>query len=222
MVTGSKMSLGAEGAQPSVTMSELDSLDKELGKDTVTDVLGDYIDETETAVKDLIRGSSGTHWSEPMEAMDVDMEPLSEPAAEMQDQPMETEQSEPSPGTFQPEWGMPRYTPSLIRSTDSPPSPIMAKDNALLDADPDAPGLGQSKAPGAGRPERSPKSKMTLWKQKPREVLNWEVTEEQGNYQEITRKLTSILLRIRRPRSVHSILVKLEHNLNHFYICNLP
>ena len=56
----------------------------------------------------------------------------------------------PSPGTFQPELGMPGYTPSLIGSANSPPSPIMAKDNALLDTDPDALGLGQSKAPGAG------------------------------------------------------------------------
>ena len=37
--------------------------------------------------------------------MDIDPEPLPEPTAETQDQPMETEQSEPSPGTFQPEVG---------------------------------------------------------------------------------------------------------------------
>ena len=98
--------------------------------------------------------------------MDVDLEPLPEPAAETQDQPMETEQSEASPGTFQPELGTPGYTPSLIGSIDSPPSPITAKDNALLDTDLDAPGLGQLKALAARRPEGSPKSKMTLRKQK--------------------------------------------------------
>ena len=135
MVTKSKTTSGIEGAQPSVTMSELDPLDKELGKDKVKDVLGDYLSETETAVRNLVRANPGLTGSEPIEAMDVDPEPLLEPAAEMQDQSMETEQSEHSPGTFQPELGVPGYTPSLIRSTDSPPSPIMAKDNALLDAD---------------------------------------------------------------------------------------
>ena len=130
-------------------MSKLDPLDKELGKDKVRDVLGDYLDEAETAVKELIRANLGLTRSEPMEVMDVDMAPLPEPAAEMQDQPMETEQSEPSPGTFQPELGMPGYTPSLIGSTDSPLSPITAKDNALLDADPEGLGQDQSRAPGA-------------------------------------------------------------------------
>ena len=167
MVTKSKTTSGIEGAQPSVTTSELDPLDKELRKDKVKDVLGDYLSETETAVRNLDRANPGLTGSEPIEAMDVDPEPLLEPAAEMQDQPMETEQSEHSPGTFQPELGVPRYTPSLIRSTDSPPSPIMAEDNALLDADPDALGLSQSKVPGTRRLEgSSPKPKMTLQKQK--------------------------------------------------------
>ena len=168
MVTESKTSSGAQGAQPSVTTS--DSLDKELEKDKITDVLGDYLDnETETAIKDLIRAHPGLTGSEPPEAMDVDTEPLLEPAAkaqEVQDEPMETEQTEPSLGTFQPKLGMPKYTPSLIGNTDQPPSPIMAEDNALLDADQDVPGLSQSKAPGAGRPEGSLKLKMILWKRK--------------------------------------------------------
>ena len=47
---------GAQGVQPGVTTSDL--LDKELGKDKVKDVLGDYLDEAETAVKDLIRAHS--------------------------------------------------------------------------------------------------------------------------------------------------------------------
>ena len=170
IVTKSKTTSGVEGAQPSVTTSGLDLLDKELGKDNVKDVLGDYLiseTETETAVRNLVRANLGLTGSDSMEAMDVDPESLLEPTPEMQDQPMETEQLEPSLGTFQPELGTPRYTPSLIGSTDSPPSPIMVADNALLDADPDAPGLSQSKTPGAGRPEgSSPKPKMTLQKQK--------------------------------------------------------
>ena len=167
MVTKSKTTSGIEGVQPGVTTSELDPLDKELRKDKVRDVLGDYLIETETAVRNLVHANPGLTGSEPMEAIDIDPEPLPEPTAEMQDQPMETEQSEPSPGTFQLELGTPGYTPSLIRSTDSPPSPIMAKDNALLEADPDALGPSQSKAPGARRPEESsPKPKMTLWKRK--------------------------------------------------------
>ena len=51
--------------------------------------------------------------------------------------------------------GMPGYNQSLVGSTDQPPSPVMAKENALLDADPDGLGLNQSEAPGAGRPEGS-------------------------------------------------------------------
>ena len=74
-----------------------------------------------------------------------------ESTAETQDQPMELTSL--------------RYTPSLIGSADSPPSPIMATDNALLDAPkPEVLGLDQSKAPGAGRLKGSPKSKMTLRK----------------------------------------------------------
>ena len=106
--------------------------------------------------------------------MDVDLtlplevvtEPPPQPVADTQDQAMETEPPETSLGTFQPELGMPSYTPSLIRSANMLPSPITAKDNALLDADLDALGLSQSKAPGARQPEGSPKSKMTLQKRK--------------------------------------------------------
>ena len=172
MVTGSKTSLGAQGVQPGVTTS--DSLDKELEKDKITDVLGDYMDDTETAnaVNDLIRAHPELAGNEAPEAMDVDMQPPLEPVArvqeakEVQDQPMETKQAESSLGTFKHELGMPGYTQSLIGSTHQPPSPITAEDNALLDADPDAPGLSQSKAPGAGRLEGSPKSKMILRKRK--------------------------------------------------------
>ena len=69
---------------------------------------------------------------------------------------METKQTGVSPGSFQPEFGMPGYNQSLVGSTDPPPSPVMAKENALLDTDLDVLGLNQSKAPGAGRPDRSP------------------------------------------------------------------
>ena len=152
-MTPSKSSLGAEGVQPGATTSKLYPLDKELGKDKVKDPLGDYLNETETAVRDLICANPGLTGCESMEAMDIDPDPIPEPITETQDQPMETEQSVPSPGTFQLELGTPRYTPSLIGSTDSPPSPITAKDNALLDTDPDVLGPSQSKAPGAGRLE---------------------------------------------------------------------
>ena len=93
-------------------------------------------------------------------------EPPLEFIADTQDQVMETEPTESLSGTFQPELGTPGYTPSLIGSADLLPSPITAEDNALLDADLDVPGLAQSRAPGAGRLEGSPKSKMTLRKQK--------------------------------------------------------
>ena len=172
MVTPSKTGLSTKGAQPAGTSPGLDPLDQELGKDKVMDVLGDYFEEQQSAVQALICANLGLTGSESPEAMDVDPKPPSESVAEpplesiadTQDQAMETEPTESSPGTFQPELGMPGYTPSLIGSANLPPSPIMAEDNALLDADPDAPGLGQSKAPGAGRPEGSPKSKMTLRK----------------------------------------------------------
>ena len=41
------------------------------------------------------------------------------------------------------------------------PSPITAEENTLLDADPDALGLSQSKAPGARWLDGSPKPTMT-------------------------------------------------------------
>ena len=90
--------------------------------------------------------------------MDVDLalpsevitKPPPPPVTDTQDRAMEIEPPETSPGTFQPELGMPSYTLSLIGSTNMLPSPITAKDNALLDADPEASGLSQSKAPGAG------------------------------------------------------------------------
>ena len=104
----------------------------------------------QTAVNELIRANLGLSGHGPAAVMEVDTEPLPEHITSTQDQPMETESTEPSPRTFQPKLGLPSYTQSLVRSTDSPPSPIMAEDNALLDAYPDAPGLSQSKAPGAG------------------------------------------------------------------------
>ena len=54
-ITESRTSPGTPEAQPSTTPT--DSLDKELGKDKVNDVLGDYLQETETesASKNLLR-----------------------------------------------------------------------------------------------------------------------------------------------------------------------
>ena len=149
MVTKSKTGLGTEGAQPGNTTTELDSLDKELGKDKVKDVLGNYfLDETESTVQGLIHDNPGLTRSKSEEAMEVDFQ--TEPTAETQDQPMDTDQLGSSLETFQPELTGPRYTLSLVRSANPPPSPIMAKGNALLDApDPETPGQEQSKAPGA-------------------------------------------------------------------------
>ena len=165
----SRTSPGAPEVQPGTTPT--DSLDKELGKDKVNDVLGDYLEETETesAVKNLLQAHPELAGNEAPEAMDVDKQPPPESVAEMQgvgDQPMETEQTGVLPGSFQPELGMPGYNQSLVGSTDQPPSPVTAEENALLDMDPDALGLNQSKAPGAGRPDRSPGSKMVLRKRK--------------------------------------------------------
>ena len=168
-ITENWMSPGAAEVQSGTTPA--DSLDKELGKDKVNDVLGNYLEETETerAVKNLLRAHPELARNEAPEAMDMDEQPLLESVAEMQgvgDQPMETEQTGVLLRSFQPELGMLSYNQSLVKSTDQPPSPVMAEENALLDADPDGPGLNQSKAPGAGRPDGSPGSKMTLRKRK--------------------------------------------------------
>ena len=153
MVTPSNTGLSTKGVQPG-----LNPLDQELGKDDMNDILGNYLEEKQSAVRDLICTNPGLTGSESLEAMDVDLalpsevvtEPPLPPITDTQDQAMETEPPETSPGTFQPELGTPSYTPSLIGSTNILPSPITAKDNALLDADLDAPGLSQSKAPGVG------------------------------------------------------------------------
>ena len=165
----SRMSPGAPEAQPGTFPA--DSLDKELGKDKVNDVLGDYLEETETesAVKNLLWAHPELAGNEAPEAMDMDEQLPPESVAEMQgvgDQPMETEQTGVSLGSFQPELGMPSYNQSLVGSTDQPPSLVTAKENALLDVDSDALGLNQSKSPGAGRPDGSPGSKMVLQKRK--------------------------------------------------------
>ena len=124
---------------------------------------------TESAVKNLLWAHPELAGNEAPEAVDMDEQLPPESVAETQgvgDQLMETEQTEVSLGSFQLELGMPGYNQSLVRSTNQPPSPVMAKENALLDVDSDAPGLNQSKAPGASRPDRSPGSKMVLQKRK--------------------------------------------------------
>ena len=79
----SQTSLGPPEAQPSTSLT--DSLDKELGKDKVSDVLGDYLQETETesAVKNLLRAHPELTGNEVPEVMDMDEQPPSEPVAEM-------------------------------------------------------------------------------------------------------------------------------------------
>ena len=76
---------GTEGAQPGTTATELDSLDKELEKDNMKDVLGDYYEEVESAVQGLIRDNPGLTRSESTEVMVVD--PQVETTAKTQDQP---------------------------------------------------------------------------------------------------------------------------------------
>ena len=156
----------------------LTDLEAELGAEDVKEVLGDYLSEDAMAVWDLLLTVPGltsgesTEILEAAEAMEVD--PPMILVAEAMHLPMDTGQPGVLSGTFQPELTGPGYTPSLIGSMDTPPSPITDADNALLDVtDPGAQAPETSKAPGAGRPEGSPsqgspsKTGMTLQKRKP-------------------------------------------------------
>ena len=109
---------------------------------------------------------------ETAEAMEVDSPSVF--MAESSHLPMDTSLPKTPVGTSQLELTGVGYTSSLIGSPDTPPSPIMAADNALLDAvDRGTPPPDISKAPGAGRLEGSPgkesppKPGMTLRKRKP-------------------------------------------------------
>ena len=166
---------------PAGELVELTNLDVELGVETVQDVFHDYLNEDAVAVQNLIRvepGLTGGETPETLgtaetaEAMEVD--PLMVFMAESMHLPMDTGLPEAPMGTFQLELTGAGYTPSFIGSVNTPPSPIMATDNTLLDLiDPETQPLEISKAPGAGRPEGSPgqespsKPGMTLWKRKP-------------------------------------------------------
>ena len=156
----------------------LTDLDGELGVDDVKEVLSDYLTEDAVAVWDLLLSELGltsgesTEILEAAEAMEVD--PPMMLVDEVTHLPMDTGQPSVPSGTFQPELTELGYTPSLIGSMDTPPSPITAEDNALLDiTDPGAQTLETSKAPGAGRLEGSlsqgspSKPGMTLQKRKP-------------------------------------------------------
>ena len=156
----------------------LTDLDGELGAEDVWEILGDYLTEDAMAVRDLLLSEPGLTGGESMEileaaeAMEVDLPMML--MAKATHLPMDTGQPGVPPGTFQLELAELGYTPSLIGSMDTPPSPIMAVDNALLDiTDPGAQTLETSKAPGPGRPEGSPsqgspsKPGMTLRKRKP-------------------------------------------------------
>ena len=181
MLTGKN----AQDTDPSDTPTEvkalagelvvLTNLDVELGAEDVQHVLRDFLSEDTEAVQNLIRAKPGLTGSEipgiveavveAAEAMEVD-QPLVL-TAESTHLPMDTRLPEAPVGTFQPELTGPGYTPSLISSPDTPPSPITAADNR------GTPPLDISKAPGAGRPEGSPgkesppKPGMTLRKRKP-------------------------------------------------------
>ena len=142
------------------------------------EVLGDYLSEDAVAVWDLLlkepglTGSESTEFLEATEAMEVDQPVML--VTEVTHLPMDTGQSGVPSGTLQLELTGAGYTPSLIGSIDTPPSPITDADNALLDnTDPGAQAPETSKAPGAGRLEGLPsqgspsKTGMTLRKRKP-------------------------------------------------------
>ena len=139
-------------------------MDIKLGKEKVQDVLGNYLLETEAAVQGLICNNPGITRSE---AMEVDLQEAA-PASGSPDQPMEME-LESSPSTFRPELMELGYTPFLVSSLDSPPSPVTAQEDALLDPQvSDSPSQNQFKAAGSGRLEGSPsKLGMTLRNRKP-------------------------------------------------------
>ena len=127
---------------PAGELAVLTDLDMELGVEDVQQVLDDYLMEDAVAVRDLICAEPGLTGSEiqeiveavveTAEAMEVD-QPLVLMAESMH-LPMDTGLPEAPVGTFQPELTGVGYTPSLIGSLDTPPSPITAADNALLDA----------------------------------------------------------------------------------------
>ena len=161
---------------------ELTNLDEELGAEDVQEVLNNYLTEDTVAVQNLIRIEPGLTGGEIPETVEVvveaaeamEVDPPMVFTAESTHLPMDTELPEVPIGTFQPELTEPGYTLFLIGSVDTPPSPITAADNALLDvADPETQPPETSKAPGARRPEGSPgwespsKPRMTLWKRKP-------------------------------------------------------
>ena len=120
----------------------LTDLDVELGVEDVQQVLDNYLTEDAMAVRDLIHAEPGLTGSEipeiveavveTAEAMEVD-QPLVL-TVESLHLPMDTGLPKAPVGTFQLELTGAGYTPSLIGSPDTPPSPITATDNALLDA----------------------------------------------------------------------------------------
>ena len=155
----------------------LTDLEVELGAENVKEVLSDYLSEDAVAVRDLLlkepglTGSESTEFLEAAEAMEVDQPVML--VAKAMHLPMDTGQSSVLSGTFHPELMGAGYTPSLIGSMDTPPSPITDVDNTLLDnTDPGDQAPETFKAPGAGRPEGLPsqgspsKTGMTLRKRK--------------------------------------------------------
>ena len=181
MVTGSRTGTGQSNDLLEAQAEELvvlTDLEVELGVENVKEVLSDYLSKDAVAVRDLLlkepglTGSESKEFLEATEAMEVDQPVML--VAEATHLPMDTGQSGVPSGTFQPELTGVGYTPSLIGSMDTPPSPITDVDNALLDnTDPRAQALETSKASGAGRLEGSPsqespsKTGMTLQKRKP-------------------------------------------------------
>ena len=145
MITGSQTRTGQSNDLPEAhaqagDMEELvvlTDLEAELGAENVKEVLGDYLSEDAVAVWDLLLKELGltvsesTEFLEATEAMEVDQPVML--VAEVTHLPMDTGQSGVPSGTFQLELTGVGYTPSLLSSMDTPPSPITDADNALLD-----------------------------------------------------------------------------------------
>ena len=183
--TGQNVDLSETSAQVETLggkLVDLTDLDKELGVEDVQEVLDNYLTEDTVAVQNLICIEPGLTGGEILETVEavveaaevMEVDPPMVFMAESTHLPMDTRLLDVPLGAFQPELTAAGYTPSLIGSMDTPPSPITAEDNALLDvADPVTQPPETSKAPGARRPESSlgqespSKPGMTLWKRKP-------------------------------------------------------
>ena len=102
-------------------------------------------------MQDLIQENPGITRTEHME---VDSQEVA-PASGLPNLPMDME-LESATWTFRLDITEPGFTPSLVGSPDSPPSPVTSQEDALLDAPAsESPSRNQSKALRSGRLEGS-------------------------------------------------------------------